>query len=274
MPKVLFRLVAALFFCIALLAETAASQTVISQRVPGQEDTVIVCWSIPDESTGSLSQIFVLQTGNDGSTRTLWQSALGNSYSPQIHFIEEIKVNGLALALVERQTGAASSQLDVIGRTAGRVERILEIDGFKFEVEHFGGDELPYVVAHTDASILDVPEIYKWNGTRFVEDSASHPDYYRRLLAEDKSSLSEDVSGIVLVNLSRIAVLSGDRTAAKTILTDALAKERSKGDAADEETRAIIIKALRAVVASRVPKEPHRTSTPGHIAVTVTVPNE
>jgi len=266
MPKVLFRFFALSFFCTALLADTAEAQTVISQRFPGRNDTVIVCWSIPDQSTGSLSQIIVLQTENDGNARTLWQSAPGNSYSPQIRFIEQIQVQGLALALVERQTGAASSQLDVIGKSAGRVDRLLEIDGFKFDVEHFDGDKLPFVVAHTDASILDVPEIYKWNGTRFVEDSASHPDYFRRLLAEDRSSLADDVSGIVLVNLSRIAVLSGDRTAARTILTDALAKERSKGDAADEEALAIITKALQALVTSRIPKAPHRASEPGHVS--------
>ena len=153
-------------------------------------------------------------------------------------------MQGLPLALVERQTGAASSQLDIIGKAAGRVIRLLELDGFKFDVEQLDGDKLPSVVAHTDASILDVPEIYRWNGTRFVEDSASHPNYYRRLLAEDRDTLPENSSGVVLVNLARIAALSGDRNAAKTILTDALSRERSKGGAANEETLRLINKAL------------------------------
>jgi hypothetical protein len=177
----------------------------------------------------------------------LWQSALDNSYSPKIRFIDEITAQGLSLALVERQTGAASSQLDVIGNATGRIARLLQLDGFKFDVEPLDGSKLPFIIAHTDASILDVPQIYRWNGSRFVEDSASHPDYYRKLLDEDRAALPENSSGVVLVNLARIALLSGDPAAAKTILTDALSKERGKGDAANQETLRLIAKALHAL---------------------------
>lgn len=247
MPKGLLRFFALLALYLVCLVKPAESQIVISRHFPGREDTVILCWSIPEEGAGNLSQITVFQTDSEGMTKILWQSALDNSYSPQIRFMEEITVQGLPLALVERQTGAASSQLDIIGKAAGRVIRLLEIDGFKFDIEHFEGDKLPSVVAHTDASILDVPEIYKWSGTRFVEDSASHPNYYRRLLDEDRDTLPEDSSGVVLVNLARIAALSGDRNAAKAILTDALSRERSKGGAANEETLRLINKALQAL---------------------------
>jgi hypothetical protein len=50
---------------------------------------------------------------------------------------------------------------------------------------------------------------------------------------------------VVLVNLSRIAILAGDRSGARTILNDALATEHSKGDAADKETVRLISQALR-----------------------------
>jgi hypothetical protein len=51
----------------------------------------------------------------------------------------------------------------------------------------------------------------------------------------------------VLVNLSRIALLSGDRTGAREILDDALARERSKGTDADRDTLKLIRNALRAL---------------------------
>ncbi|MGB8525086.1 MAG: hypothetical protein WCD43_19140 [Candidatus Acidiferrales bacterium] len=189
----------------------------------------------------------------------MWQSPIDNSYAPQIRFIEEITAEGLPLALVERQTGAASSQLDVIGKAAGRIVRLLQIDGFKFDVAHLDGSKLPFIIAHTDASVLDVPDIYRWNGGRFVEDSAAHSDYYRQRLAEDKIALPEDSSGVVLVNLARIAVLSGDRVEAKAILADALSRERSKGGEANEETLRVINRALRALEASQHPQggNPH-----------------
>ena len=67
------------------------------------------------------------------------------------------------------------------------------------------------------------------------------------LTVEDKEKLPEDSSGVVLVNLSRIAALSGDRPAAKTILADALSREQHKGDAANKETLRLISAALRSL---------------------------
>jgi hypothetical protein len=247
MRKSLFRQLALFAFCTICLGRTAESQTVVFQHFPAREDVSILCWSIPQEGTGSLSQIVVFEGDRKGTTRLLWQSHLDNSYSPQIRFIPEIAVQGLPLALVERQTGAASSELDVIGQSAGRVVRLLRIDGFRFDIERLDGSKVPFIIAHRDASILDVPEIYRWNGSRFVEDGVSHPDYYRQLLAEDREKLPYNSSGVVLVNLSRIALLSGDRSGAKRILDDALSNERSRGAAANKETLRLITEALNAL---------------------------
>ena len=63
-------------------------------------------------------------------------SQLENAYSPQIRFIPEIMAQGIPLALIERQTGAASSQLDVVGKAEGRFVRLQQLDGFQFDVEN------------------------------------------------------------------------------------------------------------------------------------------
>jgi hypothetical protein len=177
MRHTLFRLIALLAFCTPCFANNAHSQTVVQQSFPKQANLHILCWSVPQEGAGYLSQVIVFQADVRGSAKLLWQSQLENAYSPQIRFIPEIIAQGTPLALVERQTGAASSQLDVVGKEAGRFVRLSQIDGFQFDIQNLGGAKLPVIVAHRDASILDVPAIYRWNGSRFVDDSKSHPDF-------------------------------------------------------------------------------------------------
>jgi len=231
--------------CAACIEKTASAQSLVFQHFPGREDVGILCWAIPEDGAGYLSQIIVFETDRRAIATRLWQSSIDSSYYPEIRFIPEIRVQGLPLALVQRQTGAASSQLDVIGIAAGRMGRLIHFDGFQFDVVSLDGAKLPFIVAHRDASILDVPEIYRWNGSTFVEDSSSHPVYYRELLAQDKAKLRPDADAVVLVNLSRIAVLSGDRSVARSILEDALSRERNKGNGANMESLRLISKALR-----------------------------
>ena len=246
--KSLFWRLAPLAFYVLGSGAAAESQTVAFQHFPGRESVGILCWSVPEPGAGYLSQIVVLETDKQGNSKLLWQSPLDNSYAAQVRFIPEIIVQGMPLALVERQTGAASSRLDVIGETpAGHITRLFRTDGFRFDVEHLDGGELPFLIAHRDASILDVPDIYRWNGRQFAEDSASHPGYYRQLLIDAEEKIPPDSSGIVMVSLSRIAVLSGDQGAARTILEDALSQERNKGQKANQETLRLISNALQSL---------------------------
>ena len=240
-----FRLLTVLLFCTSCLAKTDELRNVVSESFPKATGLEIACWVVPEEGEGYLSQIVVFQVNNAGRARVLWQSDLDPAYSPQIRFAEEFSVNDVPIALVERQNGAATSQLDIIGKVSGRFQRLNRIDGFKFEVEHFDGSKQPLIIAHTDGNILDIPRIYKWNGSRFVEDSESHPAYYRQLLSEDKAKLPPDSSGIVSVNLSRIALLSGNSPEAKTILDKALSRERQKGDGENKETLRRVTEALQ-----------------------------
>ncbi len=243
----LIRLLSLFMLCAACYGEANELGSIVSGKFPHTQRLEILCWVVPHQDEGYLSQIEVFQTDGAGHASIVWQSTIDSAYSPQIRFVEEIAVDGVPIALVERQTGAASSQLDVIGKVAEHVERLLHIDGFKFDVEQLDGSQLPFLVAHRDANILDVPVIYRWTENRFVEDSASHPAYYRELLAQDKARLSPNSSGAILVNLSRIAILSGDRNEARKILDEALAKERNKGSAANQETLRRIREAQQAL---------------------------
>lgn len=238
-------LLAILLVCAVACGKMAAGQNLVFQNFPERKEVGILCWSIPDQRGGYFSQIVVFEADRRGISKLLWQSPLDNSYSPRIRFIPEVRAQGLPVAFVERQTGASSSELDVIGRSGGQIASLIEIEGFKFDITPLDGSKLPFIVAHRDASILDVPDIYRWNGSRFVEDSASHPGYYRQLLADDKTTIPARPSSAVLINLSRIAVLSGDRASAKKILDEALANERGNGKQANPETLQLISKALR-----------------------------
>ena len=217
----------------------------MSQTYPGRQDLTVLCWTTPQNHAGYLSRIVVFQLNDRGAAKPLWESPIEDSYSPQIRFLPEITVRGLPLAAVERQTGAASSKLDIIGMTAGRITRLNRIDGNTLEIAKLDGSKLPFVIAHRDANILDVPRIYRWSGVRFVEDSDAHRDYYRELFDADRAKLSKDASGAVLVNLARIAVLAGKTPTAKQILRDALSRERGKGDAADPLTVRLLANELR-----------------------------
>ena len=230
-----------------IAVETVAAQSVVSQHFPLRRNIGIVCWSIPDQAGGFLSQIVVFATDLNGNSKMLWQSPLDNSYSAQIHFLSEITVQGLPLALVQRETGAASSELDAIGKAAGHFSVLFHADGFKFDIAPVDGSRRPFIIVHSDAGLLDVPELYRWDGGRFREDSAAHAGYYRELFARDRKTLPSDASAAVLVRLARIAVLAGDRAAAKEILGRALARECSKGRDADPGTLRQIDRAMRSL---------------------------
>ena len=219
----------------------------VSRQFPGHPEIKILSWTVPAEELGYVSQVVVLRTAGPGAPVRLWQSSPDLSYRPKVSFLSEIAPHGVPLALVQRQTGAAAAELDVIGRANGHFGRLLQIDGFRFEVQRIGRDRMSSIVAHTDASLLDVPQIYSWSGSHFIDDSAGHPAYYRTLLAQDQKSLPHDTSPAVLLRLSRIAVLAGDPDAARKTLENALARERNRGKAADPDVVRSIMHALSAL---------------------------
>lgn len=210
------------------VANCANAQQTIFERFPEHAEFGVLCWTVPGGQSGSISQILILRTTAAGAPELLWQSALDSSYSPRVRFMPQIRVHGTSLAFVERQTGAGSFEVDIIGKSAAGFTRLFHADGFRFDLIPLDGSKLPVIIAHRDASILDVPRIYRWNGSRFVDDSFTHPSYYRKLLGEDRKAVPADASAPVLINLSRIALLAGEPTAARRLLREAHAKQRSQ----------------------------------------------
>lgn len=225
-------LCSALWVCVAW-AKVASAQELVSRQFPGHPEITILSWTVPAEELGYVSQIVVLRTAGPGAPVRLWQSSPDLSYGPKVSFLSEIAPHGVPLALVQRQTGAAAAELDVIGQANGRFGRLLQIDGFRFEVQRIGRDRMWSIVAHTDASLLDVPQIYSWSGSHFIDDSAGHPAYSRPEIAPARHRPA------VLLRLSRIAVLAGDSDAARKILEGALATRTEPRQGCRPRRRAI-----------------------------------
>ena len=235
-------------------APSTADVALATEHFPDRDNVRIVCWSIR-EDIGPVSEIVVFETDAEGRAWPLWHSAIDISYSPKIRFLPGATLHGLAVALVERQNGAASSELDVIGKFNGHIARLQRFEGSEFDIQPIQGATLPFLIVHNDVDVLDVPEIYRWNSVRFVRDSAAHPDFYRQILAEDRKTLPLDSAAIVLINLARIAVLASDQAAARQILEGARSSELSKGALANAETLRLVSQALGAILVKehRVP---------------------
>src|ERR1700689_3046108 len=98
----LSRLSTLLIFCAICFGQANEDRKLVSGRFPDREDLAILCWSVPD-ADGYLSQILVFRNDGQGKARVLWESPLDYAYSPQIQFVRDITVEGVPLALVERQ---------------------------------------------------------------------------------------------------------------------------------------------------------------------------
>src|SRR5208283_3391078 len=134
---------------------------------------------------------------HQGKSRLLWQSRLDSvdsGYSPRIQFIKDFAVQGVPVALVEQHNGAAVSTLEAFGIVDRGVVRLLNVQGSQFEIANIQDGKPPFVLVHNDPMYFDVPAIFRWTGIGFKEDSSAHPDYYRRLLAEDNKEFNRSLS--------------------------------------------------------------------------------
>jgi hypothetical protein len=127
MRNALFHLLIIFSLCTSCFGEGEERRTVISQGFPHNGDVEVLCWVTPADGEGFVSQIIVFRVDRTGPATILWQSSLAPAYSPQIRFVEEIRAGGLPIALVERQNGAATSQLDIIGKISGHFQQIAHL---------------------------------------------------------------------------------------------------------------------------------------------------
>jgi hypothetical protein len=200
------------------------------QHFPGREDLGVLCWTVFDKDLpGYLSQIVILMYQKGMTPQVLWQSSLDQTYDPEIRFLPEIKSEGLPLVLVKEQIGAAYASMNVIAKVEGHFTQVSLIGGVEFEILPLEQDKPPFIIAHHKSTYFDVPDIYRWNGSRFALDNRAHPGFYRSLFEEDKNTQPIELS-LQLQNLARIADLAGELGEARMLLLKALVMEEKKGD--------------------------------------------
>lgn len=162
-------LVASLMLWAPCSAESGQTHHFVFQRVPHTKDLEVLCW----EAEG-ISQIIVVHTDASQPISPLWQSPIEEGYAPKIRFIDEIRLQDVPLILVERQEGASISRLDILGMSAGKMIRLSQISGFKFDIAHLDGHRLPSIIAHQLEDHADVGKRYDWNGEVFVDETAKY----------------------------------------------------------------------------------------------------
>lgn len=242
--------VASLFFFVAAfaLAQTAIppkfpenSRTVASdstgpapivQSFPGHSDLRIAVWSIPaTEKLDNISEVFVFRDRQNLEPYALWRSKLEATYAPTIEFVPGMKSEGLSVGIVFMQFGSAWGEIELIGRSGGRIHRLQRLMCSFYEAKTIDSSGRFYILLHENSDILDVPEIDSWNGHMLVDVSRAHPDFYRKLLAEDeKEDYQEWRGGTGLFALARIASLARDPTEEESLLQLARKHEIDRGN--------------------------------------------
>jgi len=223
-----------------------AQDAPLIEHFPGRQDLAIVVTSLPPNPEENISQIAVFRADRSGRKQLLWQSEFEPGYAPQIEFSPEINSEGLPVALVQLQFGAAYGELELIGQSGGRFTRLQRVLGTYFDVTPLEGSS-NFVIAHQRPYVLDIPSIYGWNGRRLVDVSSAHPTYYRGLLRAHEAELNQAWAGATLLDLSRIAALAGEQTKERAYLQLAQQSESRQGSAANLDVLRQISQRMHAI---------------------------
>jgi hypothetical protein len=216
------------------------------EHFPGRPDLAIGVRSLPPNPQENSSQIFIFQADKSGHKQLLWQSELESGYAPQVDFAPEINSEGLPVALVQLQFGAAYGELELIGQSAGRFTRLQRLVGSYFEVTPLEGGS-SFIIAHEKPYVLDIPLIYRWNENRLVNVSSAHPGYYRELLRTHEAEPYQEWAGVMLLDLSHIAALAGEHAKEQALLKLAYQNESKQGTAANRDVLREASRRLRAI---------------------------
>lgn len=182
------------------------SAVLLRELASGQELFIEVWSTIRPESNRSV--VAVIRRAGP-TTRVLRRFTINDAYAPTVIVSREFMYNGSPIALVEAQFGAAACTLEAFGADGGSVRRLASIHGAFFEF--VAESSTPYLLAHEDVNLFDVPRLYRWTGSSFVDDSAKHPDFYRRLVAKIRSERDvEHFAPAVQLRFAELVRLSGE----------------------------------------------------------------
>lgn len=235
------------------VASTASAPAPVVQPFPGHAGLKIAIWGLSaTEYGGNLSEIIVFLQNPHSGAKALWRSEIEEAYAPTIEFVPAIASEGLPIALVYQQFGAAWGELELVGRSGGRIRRIQRLMCSFYEVKQLNADRQDFIIGHDNIDILDVPHIYRWSGRRLMDVSAAHQSFYRVLLQQDEQEAYEAWSGIALHALAQIAALAGNARQEVAILKIARKNEQTRGADADPALLRSIARRLRTLESAHI----------------------
>ncbi len=180
---------------VLVLSQILASQTEVSTYIPhtaqdvsrvaledGGSHVALAAWSQPSKNGPGFDTAVVAVSGTGKQTKAIWHLKLPGAYSPNLVEKSEFKYQGKTVVLLRVQFGAAAAKMFVLAVKRDRVLQLGAIEADDFECVNMQG--ATYLVAHDYSDMLDVPLLYRWTGTAFIDDSQHHPQFYRELAAQ------------------------------------------------------------------------------------------
>jgi hypothetical protein len=198
----------------------------------------LVVWSrwAEDESASgeSTSQIELVALGAGGKATRVWQSEkVEGLYEPRIKIVKDWRYRGHQVFLILRQKGAAWAVADPVWVEGEMVHSLPSVSCEYVEIGALGDRGKHQLICHERAvpQTLDIPEIYRWDGSSFAGCDGAYPQVYSKLADENQSLLTESNQGVC--NLYGQSVLL-DRAGRTREALALLKKSKRKIEASDD----------------------------------------
>jgi hypothetical protein len=202
-------------------------------KAPWAANLYIAAYMYRSSNWDPLSSIIVVRLDRtSGKPKLLWQSKEEQLYAPKIIVEKKLTYEGAPLVMVDRQSGAAWHNLDVIGWRDQRPVLVCTLkDVVGYELKSLAPGQAPVVVVFRKPYVTPLPEIYAWDGKQFVSATTKYPQYYEDVLKKGFHFQDESVKPLEVAIMTTRA---GYPEKAKKLLEDWLAAEKRRGPQADK----------------------------------------